>query len=142
MLRQSGTYARCCILGNPRRFFSLGIGFDYKRMETYVLVFHRSGLSSSRPLKLATSEGFKGLVSHVVGILSFKNEAAYGLDTTRFQKFFRINNRYYETVRILYMRGSLRGRSTTVYHLQGKYINSCTSSLIYHIPSFQRQTTT
>ncbi|KAI0271218.1 hypothetical protein BGY98DRAFT_203199 [Russula aff. rugulosa BPL654] len=121
VLRKSGTYARCSLFGNPRRFFSLGIGFDYKKMEAYVLVFHRSGLSSSRPLKLTTREGFNGFVKHIVGILSFKDEAAYGLDTTRFQKFFRINNRYYEIGRLLYMRGSLRGRSTTAYRLQGMY---------------------
>jgi hypothetical protein len=90
-------------------------------MEAYVLVFHRSGLSSSRPLKLTTREGFNGFVKHIVGILSFKDEAAYGLDTTRFQKFFRINNRYYEIGRLLHMRGSFRGRSTTAYRLQGMY---------------------
>ena len=124
MVRQSGTYARCCLLSNRRRFFALGIGFHYKTLEAYVFVFHRSGLSSSRPLKLTTSEGFKGLVSHMVGILSFKDEAAYGLDTTlaRFQNMFRINNRNYEIVRLLYVRGGLRGRSTTVYSLQGMYI--------------------
>jgi Fungal protein kinase len=121
MLRKSGTFARCCLIGNQRRFFSFGIGFDYKKMEAYVLVFHRSGLSSSRPLKLTTREGFKGLVKYIVGILSFKDEAAYGLDTTRFQKFFRINNRYYEIDHLLYMSGSFRGRSTTVYRLQGMY---------------------
>ena len=121
MIRQSGTYARFCLSGNQRSFFSLGIGFHYKKLEAYVLVFHRSGLSSSRPLKLTTSEGFKGLVRHIVGILSFKDEAAYGLDTTRFQKMFRINNRYYEIVRLLYVRGTLRGRSTIVYSLQGMY---------------------
>ena len=59
----------------------------------------------------------------MVGILSFKDEAAYGLDTTRFQNKFRINNRYYEIVRLLYVRGSLRGRSTIVYSLQG--IHTC-----------------
>ena len=122
MVRKSGTYARCCLLNNQRRFFALGIGFHYKKLEAYVFVFHRSGLSSSRPLKLTTSEGFKGLVRHIVGILSFKDEAAHGLDTTRFQDMFRINNRNYEIVRFLYVRGSLRGRSTIVYSLQGMYI--------------------
>jgi hypothetical protein len=142
MLRQSGTYARCCLLSNPRRLFSLGIGFDHRKMEAYFLVFHRSGLSSSQPLKLTTSEGFKGLVSHIVGILSFKDEAAYGLDTTRFENHFRINNRYYEIVRPLYMRGTLRGRSTTVYRLRGTYTDSKCRSLIYQIPSLQKNTST
>jgi hypothetical protein len=135
MVRQSGTYARCCLLNNPRRFFSLGIGFDYRKLEAYVLVFHRSGLSSSRPLHLTTSKGFKGLVSHIVGILSFKDEAAYGMDTTRFERFFRINNRYYEIVLPLHMRGTLRGHSTSVYRLRGTCTISECRSLIYQIPS-------
>ena len=88
-------------------------------MEAYVFVFHHAGLSSSRPLKITTAKGFNNLVKHIVGILSIGDEAAYGLDTTRVDNFFRINNRYYEVIRILYMRGSFRGRSTTVYHLQG-----------------------
>jgi hypothetical protein len=121
MVKQSGTYARCCLLSNKRRFFSLGIGFHFKKMEAYIFVFHRSGLSSSRPLDLTKPEGFKGLVKHIVGILSFKDEAAYGLDTTRSEDTFHINNRYYKMVRLLYQRNTLRGRSTVVYSLQGMY---------------------
>ena len=122
MVRQSGTYARCCILSNQRRFFSLGIGFQYVKLEAYIFVFHRSGLSSSRPLKLKTAEGFKGLVRHIVGILSFKDEAGYCLDTTRFQNIFRINNRLYDCACRLYARSCLRGRGTTVYGLRGMYV--------------------
>jgi len=121
VVRQSGTYARCCVLSNRRRFFSLGIGFHYEKVEAYVFSFHPAGLSSSHPLRLGTREGFNGLVSHIVGMLSFKDEAAYGLDPTRFQDIFCINNRYYENVRILHDRGTLVGRSTVVYSLQGMY---------------------
>jgi hypothetical protein len=85
MVRQSGTYARCCVLSNRRRFFSLGIGFHYKKMEAYFFVFHRGELSSSRPLKVTTSEGFQGLVKYIVGILSLNEEATHDLDTTRFE---------------------------------------------------------
>jgi hypothetical protein len=44
MVRQSGTYARYCLLSSQRRFFALrvGIGFHYKELEAYVFVFHRS----------------------------------------------------------------------------------------------------
>ncbi|KAF8486618.1 hypothetical protein F5888DRAFT_206999 [Russula emetica] len=62
-------------------------------------------------------ECFRDLVRHVVGMLSFKGEAAYGLDTTRTQNMFSINNRYYEIVCPIYMRGSPRGRSTVVHSL-------------------------
>jgi len=121
MVRQSGTYARCRLLSNHRRFFSLAMGFQWKSLEAYIFVFHRSGLSSSRPLKVTTAEGFKGLVTHIVGMLSIKGDAAYGLDTTRSEKMFRINKRYYEIVRHLYVRSALQGRCTIAYSLQGMY---------------------
>ena len=121
MVRQSGTYARCCILSNQRCFFTLGIGFLYNKLEAYIFAFHRSGLSSSRPLNLKTAEGFKGLVRHIVGILSFEDEAAYCLDTTRFQNIFCFNNRLFEATHRLYVRTCLLGRCTTVYGLQGMY---------------------
>jgi hypothetical protein len=109
-------------LKNQRRFFSLGIGFQYKKMEVYVYAFHHGGLSSSLPLKIKTTEGFNGLVEHIVGILSIKDEAAYGLDPTRFQDLFYINDRFYRSVHYLCVRGNLRGRSTIVHSLEGMYM--------------------
>ena len=122
LVEQSATYARCCALGNPRRFFSIGIGFEFKKLEAYFFVFHRDGLLSSPPFVVTEADGFKGLVSHIVGILSLKDEAAFGLDTTRFEKWFYINYQCFEIVRPIYIRGSLQGRSTTVFRLQGTYM--------------------
>ena len=119
MVRQSGTYARCCVLSNPRRSFGLGIGFQYKSMEAYVFVFHHAGLSASHPLKVTNIKGFNLLVEHIVGILSFKDATTYGLDPTRFQDLFCINDRLYRLTQFLCVRGNLRGRSTTVYSLEG-----------------------
>jgi hypothetical protein len=90
-------------------------------------------------------------------------EAAYGLDTTRFQNIFRINNRYYEIVRLLYrdVRGSLslRGRSTqnlpvyipcklytvgrllyTVFRVCTLVDSECRTSPIYCIPESRMPT--
>ena len=138
MVRRSGTHACCCLTSNQRRFFSLSIGFNFSTLEAYVFLFHRSGLSSSHPLKVTTQEGFEGLVRHIVGILSIKDEAAYCLDPTRFQNMFCINGGLYEIVRPLYVRNSLRGRATVVYSLQGtsKYTCGfwCRTSLMHRIP--------
>jgi len=128
MVRQSATYTRCCVSRNQRRFVSLRIGFQYKELEAYFFVFHQGGLSLSRPLKVTTSGGFQGLVNHVLGILSI-DEATYGLDPTRFQTFFFINNRCYEIARLVYVRGSFRGRSTIVYSLQGMYMRILSAGL-------------
>jgi protein kinase-like protein len=144
MVQQSGTYARCCLIGNQRRFFSLVIGFNFSTLEAYVFLFHRSGLSSSRALNVTTQGGFEGLVSHIVGIISIKDEAAYGLDPTRIQNMSRINGSLYELVRLIYVRESLRGRATIVYSLQGtsKYTCGfwCRTPLMPRIPRDQRHT--
>lgn len=121
MIRQSATYARCSFLSNQRRSLSLGIGFQYKKLEAYILAFHRAGLSSSRPLLITKPEDFNDLVAHIVGIISFKNDSAYGLDTTRSENMFRINNRNFEIVRLLHVRQTVRGRSTIVHSLQGMH---------------------
>jgi hypothetical protein len=130
MVRHCAAYARCCNSSNPRRFFNLGIGFQYKSMEAYVFAFHHGGLSSSHPLKIRTPEGFNGLVEHIVGILSIKDEAAYGLDPTRCGDYFYINDRFFKSVGDpLYVRGNLRGRSTIVHGLVGVYMRILVAGL-------------
>jgi hypothetical protein len=122
MVRQSATYARCCILSNQRRFFSISIGFQLQKLEAYVFLLHHAGLSLSRPLKVTTARGLNDLVEHIVDILSIKNDAAYGLDPTRFEDYFYINDRVYKSVEYLCVRGTLRGRSTIVHSLEGMYM--------------------
>ena len=123
LVKQLGTYCRSCFLSKNRRFFSLSIGFHYKKNEAYIFAYHRGGLSSSRPMKLTTREGFHDIVKHMVGILSFKDEVDYGLDPTRNDEdIFCLNNRYYRMDRLIFERPTLRGRCTTVYSLQGMYI--------------------
>jgi len=121
LVQQAATYARRCLANNRRRFYTTAIGFNYRNLEIYFFVFHRSGLSSSRPLCLRTQRGFEDIVKHIVGMLSIRDEADYGLDVTRSpsQDILSINDRYYQVVRLLYMRQSLRGRSTVVYNLDG-----------------------
>lgn len=121
MVKQAATYARCSLLNNSRRCFALVICLQFTSLDVYILVFHRSGLSASSPLGLKNKLGFDGLVKHMVGLLAIQEEAAYGLDVTRSQDIFLINNRYYRHVRSLYLRDSLRGRATAVYSLNGMY---------------------
>ncbi|KAH9996892.1 hypothetical protein BJV77DRAFT_1065650 [Russula vinacea] len=118
LVKQAAMYAHCSLLNNLRRFFTLVIGFNFTTLEAYVFVFHHSGLSSSSPLGLKKKLGFVGLVKHMVGILSIQGEATYGLDITRSQHMFHINNHYYQHVRFLYLHDSqLRGHATVLYSL-------------------------
>jgi hypothetical protein len=61
MVHQSALYTRFCLLNNLRRFFAFGIGLHITTLDVYVFVFHRSGFSSSPPLKLTTEEGFQAV---------------------------------------------------------------------------------
>ena len=140
MIWQSGAYARCCLSSNHKRSFAFVIGFQHRTLEAYIFVYNRSGLSSSHPLDLKTPGGRKGLVRHIVGILSIKDEASYGLDTTRNKDTFCINNRYYTILHQIYVRNCLRGRCTMVYGLQGMYTWILSAGrLLHRIPSRRRQ---
>ena len=81
LIKQAATYARCPLLSNRRRFFSIAIGFNHKTLNACFLIFH-SGLSSSYPLSLKTRQGFEDFVKHMVGPLSIRGEADYHLDLT------------------------------------------------------------
>jgi len=123
LVQQAAMHARCSLLNNKRRFFAISIGFDYRKLEVYFFVFHRSGLSSSRPLPLRTQQGIQDIAKHIVGMMNIRDEAEYLLDVTRSQNTFCLNKRYYDVVHVLYIRDGLCGRSTAIYSLKG--MNSC-----------------
>ena len=119
LVQQAAMGARCSLLNNKRRFFAISIGFNYRTLDVYFFVFHRSGLSSSRPLPLKTQQGFQDIVTHIIGMMSIRDEMEYCLDVTRSQNTFCLNKRYYDVVHALYIRDSLCGRSTAIYSLDG-----------------------
>ena len=123
LVQQAAMGARCSLLNNNRRFFAISIGFNYRTLDVYFFVFHRSGLSSSRPLSLKTQQGFQDVVTHIIGMMSIRDETEYCLDVTRSQNTFRLNQRYYDVVHVLYIRDGLCGRSTAIYSLNG--MDSC-----------------
>ena len=118
LVRQLSTYARCYLAADRRRSFAPAIGFHHKSLNIIFFAFHRSGLSSSGPIPLHTSEGFQTVVKYMVGILSIPDERAFGLDMTRAGDVFRINDRDYDIVRPLFFRDNVRGRATAVYSLK------------------------
>ncbi len=118
-LKQAATYSLCSLLNERRRSFAIVIGFDQNALDAYFFVFHRLGLSSSRPLCLRTQQGLEGVMKHIIGMLCIQDEAGYGLDMTRSHKMFHINERRYRIVRLIYTHDTLCGRSTAVYSLNG-----------------------
>ncbi len=118
LIQQLSTYAHCYLAVDRRRSFATAIGFNHKSLQIFFFAFHRSGLSSSGPISLRTSEGFQTVVKHMVGILSIPDEEAFGLDMTRHGNVYRINDRDYDIVRQICVRNSVRGRATVVYSLK------------------------
>ena len=53
----------------------------------------------------------------MVGILSIRDEEAFGLDVTRVENVFRLNDRNYEIVRTIHERNHIR-HSAAVYSLK------------------------
>ncbi|KAI9435686.1 hypothetical protein H4582DRAFT_615904 [Lactarius indigo] len=117
-VKQLATYARDHLSLDRRRSFSIAIAIDHKALTLRFLCFHRSGVSSSELLKLKEKDGFRSVVEHMVGILSIRDEAAFGLDTTRVKDVYRLNGRYYDIVRTIQNRDCIRGHATAVYSLK------------------------
>ncbi|KAH8990120.1 hypothetical protein EDB86DRAFT_3192629 [Lactarius hatsudake] len=100
------------------RSFSIAIAFDHSMLTLRFLCFHRSGVSVSPQLELAKEDGFRSIVDHMVGILSIRDEAAFGLDMTHTENVYRLNGHNYEIVRTIRNRDSFCGHSTAVFSLK------------------------
>ncbi|KAH9081600.1 hypothetical protein EDB83DRAFT_562061, partial [Lactarius deliciosus] len=120
LVKQLATYARNHLSFNRRRSFSITIAFDHKALTMCFLCFHRSGVSASELLKLNEEDGLRSVIEHMVGILSIRDEAGFGLDMTRVNEMYQLSGRYYAIVHTIQNRHSIRGRATAVYRL--KYI--------------------
>ncbi|KAH9077096.1 hypothetical protein EDB83DRAFT_1674838 [Lactarius deliciosus] len=57
----------------------------------------------------------------MVGILSIPDEETFGLDMTRLENLYRINNRDYEIVRPIHVRNRVRGRATASIQYTSMY---------------------
>ena len=115
--KQLATYIRNHLV-DRRRSFSIAVHFDHEELTLRFLCFHRSGLSTSLPLHIQREDGFRSVVEHMVGIMSIRDEAAVGLDTTRINDVYRLNGHNYEIVRTIQLRKTIRGHSTVVYTLK------------------------
>ncbi|KAF8272962.1 hypothetical protein EI94DRAFT_1717113 [Lactarius quietus] len=118
MIKQLAMYARNHLALNRRRSFSIAMSFNHKTMKLGFLCFHRSGISASPQLKLNGENGFRSFVEHLVGLLSIKDEEAFGLDMTRVDNVYCLNCSDYKIERTIQMHKRIRGHSTVVYSLK------------------------
>jgi hypothetical protein len=116
-VKRLATYAHCHLALERRRSFTIAIAICRKQLTLHFICFHRSGISASPALHLDKEDGFRSVVEHIVGILSIRDEEAFGLDMTRVKNMYRLNDRNYEIVRTIHERNHIR-YSTTVYSLK------------------------
>ncbi len=118
VVKQLATYAHRHLAVDRRRSFSIAIAFSHKALTFHFLCFHRSGISISPPLHIDKEGGFRSVVEHMVGILSIRDEEAFGLDMTRVKNIYRLNDHNYGIVRTIHERNSICSHSTVVYSLK------------------------
>jgi hypothetical protein len=116
-VKRLATYAHCHLAVERRRSFTIAIAICPKRLTLHFICFHRFGVSFSPPLDLDKEDGFRSVVEHMVGVLSIRDEEAFGLDMTRAKNVYRLNGRNYEMVRTIHERNHIH-YSTAVYGLQ------------------------
>ncbi|KAH9048839.1 hypothetical protein EDB84DRAFT_126792 [Lactarius hengduanensis] len=98
LVKQLATYARNHLSLNRRRSFSIAIAFDHRKLTLCFICFHRSGVSASKLLNLKNEDGFRSVIEHMVGILSIRDEAGFGLDMTHVKGMHLLNGRYYAII--------------------------------------------
>jgi hypothetical protein len=116
-VKRLATYAYCHLAVERRRSFTIAIAICRKKLALHFICFHRSGISVSPPLHLDNEDGFQSVVEHIVGIVSIRDEEAFGLDVTRVENVYRLNHRDYEIVRTIHERNHIR-YSAAVYSLK------------------------
>ena len=79
MVIQAATYARCLFSASPSRQFSVVLGFRHTEAQLRFLVFHRSGLTGSKPCSVEDPRGQKDILRIFLSILQWTstNDAGF-----------------------------------------------------------------
>jgi hypothetical protein len=79
MVPQAATYSRCLFSAGPSRQFCIVLGFRHTTAELRFLVFHRSGLTGSKPCPVKSPDGQKDILRMFLSILEWKsaNDAGF-----------------------------------------------------------------
>ncbi|KAF5378967.1 hypothetical protein D9757_009088 [Collybiopsis confluens] len=81
LVTHAATYARVLFSATPLRQYALVIGYNPKERAMRFLVFHRGGLTASKPLELDSEQGQKDLILLLLSILTWKSLADAGFPT-------------------------------------------------------------
>ena len=70
---QAAAYALCLFNASPPRQFSVALGFHHVRAELRFLVFHRGGLTGSKPLSVKDEHRQKDIIRILLSILNWRS---------------------------------------------------------------------
>ncbi|KAF5346101.1 hypothetical protein D9757_014022 [Collybiopsis confluens] len=121
LVAQAATYARALFSANPLRQFALVIGYNHKEHVMRFLVFHRGGLTASKPLELDSEQGQKDLILLLSSILTWKNLADAGFPAWCNEHQVHLPAIYPHPVHVhsvLHYTFCVRGRAPRVYYLK------------------------
>ncbi|KAF5346099.1 hypothetical protein D9757_014020 [Collybiopsis confluens] len=120
LIAQAATYARALFSANPLRQFALVIGYNHKEHAMRFLVFHRGGLTASKPLELNSEQGQKDLILLLSSILTWKSLADAGFPSWCNETQVYLPTIYPHPVNIhndLHHSSCVRGRGAHVYYI-------------------------
>ena len=73
MVLQTATHARCLFSASPLRQFAVVLGFRDVKAELRFLVFHRGGLTGSKPLSVKAERGQRDILRVFLSILDWRS---------------------------------------------------------------------
>ncbi|RPD53233.1 hypothetical protein L226DRAFT_563965 [Lentinus tigrinus ALCF2SS1-7] len=79
LVKQAATYARAQISAIPLRAFSLVIGVNHSTNELRFLLYHRGGLTASRPIRIDTAHGVLQVQKVLFSIILWQTPQDAGL---------------------------------------------------------------
>ncbi|KAF9040343.1 hypothetical protein BDP27DRAFT_1435164 [Rhodocollybia butyracea] len=121
LVLQAGTYARSLFSAAPLRQYALVLGYNQKDRDFRFLVFHRGGLTASKPLKLEDVNDREDVVRLFMSIFTWKDRGDAG-----FPRWYNENQAcppgrqdgehfLVNIERLLHHSTCVRGRSTRVF---------------------------
>ncbi len=138
LLIQIATYGRALFAVMPLRLFGLGIGVNHAHETISFIIFHRGGLTMSKPLRIMDTreekkrlpevelqKNRKQVLKILLSALLWQGPADTGFPCFTDGQIFFLPASFNETayfqavvIEVLYYALSIRGRNTIVYRLQ------------------------
>ncbi|TCD62006.1 hypothetical protein EIP91_007624 [Steccherinum ochraceum] len=117
LIMQAATYARALFFAAPSRIFALTLAFNHKTMQLRFLIFHRGGLTASKPLCPSQPEHFGRILQLFLSIMLWQTPTDAGFLGSCNELVYAIPSSLNNTAtvqEVLHNSDCVRGRATRV----------------------------